>query len=222
MSLSQNYPRGIAFLNLEHELRYLNHVHEWHGCRNCDLWCGRKQIVHYRGHIPCDILFIGEAPGESEDALGAPFVGEAGHVFDKLVLAAYDTFLNEIIPEPYSALCWGVTNINACIPREKSDTGTGKLRPPTREEAKACSPRLAKQIHLCSPQVVICLGQIPYRFLKLAKPHYELMQPEFKLYQFLHPSAINREENPHRKSLLEKRWVLQLSAILKELHSAYS
>lgn len=237
METELKLPRGTFYLNEEVEHIHLSHISKWRGCQACPLSQDRKKIVHYRGQIPCDILFLGEAPGESEDALGQPFVGEAGHKFDELLLRAYeqagiyteDTFIEDQIIHLKPS--WGVTNICCCIPREKCETGTGKLRPPTRQEAQACSPRLADQIEICRPKIIICLGQIPYRFLKMAtkqlshtrppfSTHANLSSPLFKEFQFLHPSAINREDRPFHKSLLEKRWVVQLSTILKGLANA--
>ena len=38
-----------------------------------------------RGSIPFNVLFVGEAPGESEDVLGFPFVGPAGKLLDHII-----------------------------------------------------------------------------------------------------------------------------------------
>ncbi len=65
--------------------RYALHLAKWHDCTACSLHEHRGRMVFARGKIPCDVLFIGEAPGESEDVLGAPFKGPAGKLLDQIV-----------------------------------------------------------------------------------------------------------------------------------------
>jgi DNA polymerase len=47
--------------------------------------------------VPCDVLFIGEAPGESEDAIGIPFIGPAGHLLGRIIDEALQHFSQAII-----------------------------------------------------------------------------------------------------------------------------
>ena len=47
-------------------------------CKNCDLCKTRKNSVPGAGNQNADIVFVGEAPGKSEDLRGKPFVGTAG------------------------------------------------------------------------------------------------------------------------------------------------
>jgi len=57
-------------------------------CTNCQLHKTRKQVVVGRGTIPADILFIGEAPGISEDTIGLAFIGEGGKLLDYMIQEA--------------------------------------------------------------------------------------------------------------------------------------
>ena len=57
-------------------------------CRACKLCEERKQAVPGVGDENADWLFIGEAPGADEDALGQPFVGRAGKLLDRMLAAA--------------------------------------------------------------------------------------------------------------------------------------
>ena len=53
---------------------YERHKQRWaDGCgdRCCDL---AKRIVFARGTVPCDVLFLGEGPGESENIIGRTFI----------------------------------------------------------------------------------------------------------------------------------------------------
>ena len=45
-------------------------------------------MVIGKGSKKADIMFIGEGPGEQEDLQGVPFVGAAGQLLDKMLLAA--------------------------------------------------------------------------------------------------------------------------------------
>ena len=52
-------------------------------CKNCDLCKTRKNSVPGTGNQNADIVFVGEAPGKSEDLHGKPFVGSAGKKLDE-------------------------------------------------------------------------------------------------------------------------------------------
>src|SRR3989344_456130 len=47
-------------------------------CTKCELCKSRKNAVPGKGNQNAEIVFIGEAPGRSEDKIGEPFVGAAG------------------------------------------------------------------------------------------------------------------------------------------------
>ena len=57
-------------------------------CTACELSKHRRNMVIGRGSIPADALFLGEAPGESEDTIGEAFVGKSGKMLDEMVLEA--------------------------------------------------------------------------------------------------------------------------------------
>ena len=46
------------------------------------------QLVMGDGSLDADIVFIGEAPGKSEDEQGLPFVGAAGKFLDHMLSEA--------------------------------------------------------------------------------------------------------------------------------------
>lgn len=99
----------------------------------------------YRGTIPCDLLFVGEAPGPQENLEGKPFVGPAGKLLNRMIerarLTDYGTY--------------GITNVVACYPLDEK---LGKFRPPTGVEADLCAPRLVELKSLTRPKGVILLG----------------------------------------------------------------
>ena len=109
-------------------------------CGSCGLWkkCHTpKMKVAGRGKIP--ILFVGEAPGETEDRQGAPFLGDAGQCLREM-LHDLDFELDD---------AW-VTNAAIC-------------RPPGNEInddiIDACRPNLVNTIKRLQPRCVVLLGQ---------------------------------------------------------------
>ena len=55
--------------------------------QNCDLKKNASKIVFGDGDIQSSIMIIGEGPGQKEDELGKPFVGDAGNLLNKMLKA---------------------------------------------------------------------------------------------------------------------------------------
>jgi uracil-DNA glycosylase family 4 len=67
-------------------------------CVRCqELAATRNSVVFGAGNADADLMFVGEAPGASEDEQGLPFVGRAGKLLDTLLaeigLARKDVFI---------------------------------------------------------------------------------------------------------------------------------
>lgn len=156
--------------------------------RNC------TNIVLGKGNLNSDILFVGEAPGKKEDLEGIPFVGASGKNLDKL-LDKVGLSLEDIY----------VANILKCRPPENRD--------PLKEEIKAHTPYLLKQIREMKPKVICSLGNFATKFF-LANGDVDLMkkQPgiasihgkvreiifqglDIKLIPLFHPAAIIYNRN---------------------------
>ena len=58
------------------------------GCKGCDLYLNANQTVFGAGAQNADMMLVGEQPGDQEDKAGAPFVGPAGKLLDKALVAA--------------------------------------------------------------------------------------------------------------------------------------
>ena len=54
---------------------------------NCELKKNASKIVFADGNINSSIMIVGEGPGQKEDELGKPFVGEAGMLLNKMLKA---------------------------------------------------------------------------------------------------------------------------------------
>lgn len=112
------------------------------GCTACPLRQTCTQTVFGVGDQNADWLYIGEGPGASEDALGEPFVGQAGKLLDNM-LAAIGLKRGRNVY---------ITNIVKCRPPNN--------RNPSDEEARQCAPYLARQIELIRPKLIIALGKV--------------------------------------------------------------
>jgi uracil-DNA glycosylase family 4 len=97
------------------------------------------------GDINARLMFVGEAPGADEDRQGDPFVGAAGQLLTKIILAT-----------GLSRETVYIANILKCRP-DTPGQSTGN-RKPTPEEMTTCLPWLLQQIDLIQPQVMVALG----------------------------------------------------------------
>lgn len=108
-------------------------------CTRCGLSAYRKQTVFARGTGSSGVCFVGEGPGEDEDAEGLPFVGAAGQLLDRMIVA-----MGLDRDEVY------VCNVVKCRPPEN--------RKPEVDEMAACMPYLQEQLDLIAPRVIVALG----------------------------------------------------------------
>ena len=54
---------------------------------NCELKMNATKIVFADGNIESSVMIVGEGPGQKEDELGKPFVGDAGTLLNKMLKA---------------------------------------------------------------------------------------------------------------------------------------
>jgi uracil-DNA glycosylase len=127
--------------------RFALHKADWNSCTRCELHEHRTKVCLVRGSLPADILFVAEAPGKSENGLGQPLVGPAGHLMDRIVEAALAPFS----PTPRVAF----TNLVGCIPILDE---RGKEGQPEPEHIDACRPRLQELIDMANPRLIVRVG----------------------------------------------------------------
>jgi uracil-DNA glycosylase family 4 len=113
---------------------------EVRACTRCRLAQGRTRAVPGEGHPDTEVVFVGEGPGQTEDAQGRPFVGRAGELLVKL-LASIGWRRQEVF----------ITNIVKCRPPGNRD--------PEPDEIAACAPYLQRQLEVLDPAVVVTLGR---------------------------------------------------------------
>lgn len=117
------------------------------GCERCgDLVASRSQIVNGVGPPDAELLFIGEAPGEQEDADGEPFVGRSGGILDE-VLGKRGLSRDRV----------RITNCVRCRPPANRD--------PTSQERANCRGYLDAEIQLVDPALIVTLGKVPSELL---------------------------------------------------------
>ena len=118
-------------------------------CRACTLCDGRRQTVFGTGHPRAHWLIVGEAPGEQEDALGEPFVGESGLLLDRMLRALGLSREAGETPDPARQVY--IANTLKCRPPGN--------RNPTAQELAACQPYLERQVTLVQPRVILAMGR---------------------------------------------------------------
>jgi uracil-DNA glycosylase len=111
-------------------------------CKACKLRAGCTQTVFGVGDEKADWLFVGEGPGADEDALGEPFVGQAGKLLDNMLMAIKLKRGNNVY----------IANIVKCRPPGN--------RNPEPEEIATCLPYLQRQIELIQPKLIVTLGKV--------------------------------------------------------------
>ena len=153
-------------------------------CVKCPLWKNRKKAVPGEGNPESPIMFIGEAPGQSEDIEGKPFVGAAGKFLETL-LSEIGLSRDEVF----------IGNIVKCRPPRN--------REPMPSEIQTCTPYLDRQIRIIKPKFIVTLGNhsTAYIFSKanllfssITKTHGNFFQAtildmQITIFPTFHPAA---------------------------------
>lgn len=151
-------------------------------CQKCELCKTRHNVVVGKGNHSARVMFVGEAPGQTEDEQGEPFVGVAGQLFSDMLL-----IMGLTRDEVY------ITNILKCRPPHNRD--------PHPSEQLACIDYLKSQLNLVKPELVVCLGRIAAMQLissdyKITRQHGEFVKKDdYFITALYHPSALLRDES---------------------------
>lgn len=176
--------------------RLEQHKSNWSDCHNCVLHETAKQKVFYRGDLPCQVLFIGDAPGPSEDDLGVPFIGP--------LAVTFNTILERALASLPEKITYAITNAVLCKPPVKDNT-LESPREPDKEEIKACSGRLSQFMILASPKLVVNVGKTAD---KASLQAFMANDTYYRTVTINHPGFIERSEDKVREI---ERAVLQLT-----------
>ncbi len=145
-----------------------------------ELAATRKTVVFGAGNADAELMFVGEAPGASEDEQGLPFVGRAGKLLN--------TLLEEVGMQREDVF---IANTLECRPPGNRD--------PLPIELENCQEYLLRQVELIAPTVICTLGNFSTKLLRgdptgITRLHG---QPEVRvlgaravrLYPIYHPAA---------------------------------
>jgi DNA polymerase len=169
-------------------------------CTKCDLCKSRTNAVPGKGNPNAEIIFVGEAPGRTEDLKGEPFVGAAGKKLTEMLEK------NGIARESVY-----ITNVVKCRPPNN--------RVPTEPERLACSEYLEKEIQLINPKIICIMGNTACNSIlgqgEITKNRGKIIKKDGKTF-FLtfHPAATiyNQELIP----IMEKDLAALAEALQKD------
>jgi uracil-DNA glycosylase family 4 len=152
---------------------------EVRGCTKCVLCKTRTQTVFGEGDPNAKIFFIGEGPGENEDLTGRPFVGKAGQLLDKMIVAM-GLRREQVF----------IANIVKCRPPGN--------RVPAPEEVTSCTAYLERQLEIVRPKAIVTLGLPATRYMLQSNASMGSMRGKFHSWRGIslmptyHPSYVLR------------------------------
>jgi DNA polymerase len=156
-------------------------------CQACPLWRTGTQTVFGDGIRAARVIAIGEQPGDQEDRIGRPFVGPAGRLLDRALIAAdIDRRL--------------VYVTNAVKHFKWEPRGPRRLhKKPSAREVAACRPWLLAEIEAVQPRLLVCLGataaqSVLQRPVRVLQERGRIQECELgpSVLITLHPSALLR------------------------------
>lgn len=225
--MSQKLASQIRFIR---EASLTTHTLNWCGCTKCPLSKTRTNVVLFRylnkyheaaaetakkspnaSMIPCDVLFVGEGPGESEDITGEPFTGPSGRILTTMINNAV-SLANEHHKRLITHLkLIGLSNIVACQPLDQNKRNI----PPTKAQAEACSPRLMQLIKSAEPRLVIAVGKTAASLFPGKLQHAGEYFPSIEATaEIIHPAAILRML-PAKQATEIRKCELNIASALK-------
>jgi DNA polymerase len=157
----------------------LNKVHQkWLVECNCELKNTATQGVPGEGNPSAELVFIGEAPGKSEDKEGRPFIGAAGKFLQDMLSSIK---LNRA--DVY------ITNVVKYRPPNNRD--------PLPEEVASCAKWLQEELAIIQPILIILLGKHALeRFFpgeKISQVHGKILKKKTPIgnyfFALYHPAA---------------------------------
>lgn len=165
-------------------------------CTRCKLHNGRTTIVFGVGDPQARLLFIGEGPGRDEDLQGEPFVGPAGQLLDKMIVA-----MGLRRQQTY------IANIVKCRPPRNRD--------PEPDEVAACEPFLKQQIAAIAPEVIVALGRCAAQTLLRSSQPISRMRGTWHEYEGIplmptfHPAYLLRNSGGKRATWQDLQTVMK-------------
>ncbi len=176
-------------------------------CKDCVLGNTRKNVVFSDGNPEtAKIVLIGEAPGETEDETGTPFVGRAGKLLNQFLEEAGISRQDDLY----------IINTVKCRPPEN--------RVPTDVEKALCERYLTAQIDIMNPKAIIFCGATSLKSFWADKKvqiskvrgnwfEVEINGKQYKAMAIFHPSYLLRNHSMEEGS--PRRLMQQDLAVIK-------
>ena len=159
--------------------------------QNCNLKKNASKIVFADGNIQSPIMIIGEGPGQKEDELGKPFVGDAGNLLNKMLKA-----INIEREKIY------ITNVVNYRPPNN--------RKPEPSEVNRYSEYLKEHISIINPKILILMGSTAMEALlgsnkRISKERGQwkeviIKQKNYKTMVTFHPAYLLRKPDQKKFS----------------------
>jgi uracil-DNA glycosylase family protein len=122
-------------------------------CRGCALYRVATQAVFGEGPAKARLMLVGEQPGDREDIEGEPFVGPAGSVLRKALVAAGIEIGDTYVTNAVKHFKW-------------RPQGKRRLhQTPRVGEVNACRPWLEAEVGAVHPEAIVALGATAARSL---------------------------------------------------------
>ncbi len=157
-------------------------------CTRCKLHKARKSIVFGEGNPKAALVFVGEGPGQEEDAQGRPFVGSAGQLLTDIIVKGMKLRREDVY----------ICNVVKCRPPDN--------RNPEPDEIASCEPFLARQLRAVGPRVIVALGNVAVKTLLKTGEGITGLRGSWQNYKGIplmptfHPAYLLR--NPKDKKLV--------------------
>ena len=158
---------------------------------NCNLKKNASKIVFSDGNIQSPIMIVGEGPGQKEDELGKPFVGDAGNLLNKMLKA-----INIKRDKIY------ITNVVNYRPPNN--------RKPEPSEINRYSEFLKEHISIIDPKILILMGSTAMEAIlgsnkRISKERGQwkeviIKQKNFKAIVTFHPAYLLRKPDQKKFS----------------------
>ena len=170
-------PRVNAYIDRMESMDALN-VEYGRLPKKTDGWGLSGAHVPGEGRLDAEVMLIGQAPGQKEDASGRPFVGMSGKLLDHLLrkngIKRSDVY---------------ITSIVQFFPP--------KNRAPNRQEIALCKPFLLRQIGIIKPKYVVLMGNVPSGGIlgisRVESHHGRIVEKDGIKYMItIHPAAAVR------------------------------
>ncbi len=166
-------------------------------CKLCaDLACRRTQTVFGTGPANAKIVMFGEAPGADEDRIGKPFVGAAGQLMDKILIAS------------------GLKREEVYIMNSLKCRPPGN-RTPTDGEIANCRPFFEAQLEAIQPEYIVCWGAVAVRAVLKKTDGIGRLRGRFHRYRdakvlvTYHPAYLLRTPEAKRQTWEDMKFLMR-------------